>query len=280
MLDYKRAELLRILKAYGRVGVAYSGGVDSAVVAKAAQLACGENTVAITAVSPSLASGELEQAQETARLIGIRHQLIRTHEIDSIGYRANAGDRCFYCKDELYSQIETNWDELEIDVLCNGANVDDQGDHRPGMTAARQHAVRSPLIEAGINKQEVRELAKLWDLPVWDKPASPCLSSRIAYGIEVTAERLKRIDAAEAFLKTELELRELRVRCEANELARIEVTADSLPAVVEQHAAINQRLLDLGFRYVSVDLGGLQSGSMNKSLPVVALQIQDYMKSE
>jgi uncharacterized protein len=158
-------------------------------------------------------------------------------------------------------------------VIVNGANVDDQGDYRPGMQAAREHAVRSPLIEAGLSKVEVRELAREWDLPVWDKPASPCLSSRIAYGVDVTPERVRRVDDAERFLRDELGLCELRVRLEAGELARIEVPLTALPRLVETTARerIVVRLRELGFRYVTLDLEGFRSGSLNAALPVVTL---------
>jgi uncharacterized protein len=205
------------------VVVAYSGGVDSAVVAKAAHLACGDRAVAATAVSSSLAAGEAEGAAEVARQIGIVHQTVATAEFENPQYLANPTNRCFYCKTELYQRLETYLAADPDVVIVNGANVDDLGDHRPGMVAANEHRVRSPLVEAGISKAEVRELARHWNLPVWDKPAAPCLSSRIAYGVAVTPERVQRIDAAEQFLRERFGLRELRVRLEANELARIEI---------------------------------------------------------
>lgn len=269
-LDAKRRELLRLLADAGRVAVAFSGGVDSAVVAKAAHLACGENAVAVTAVSPSLATGELEEATQLAAQIGIRHLAIRTAENENPDYRRNAPDRCYFCKTELYARLEDRLEELQADVVVNGANMDDRGDHRPGMQAANEHAVRSPLMEAGLTKREVRELARSWGLPVWDKPATPCLSSRIAYGVEVTEDRLARVDGAEQFLKQEFGLREFRVRHEANDLARIEVPAEELPRVLEPDArrAIVGRLHTLGFRYVTIDLDGFRSGSLNEGLAV------------
>lgn len=280
-LEAKRDRLLGLLGERGRVAVAFSAGVDSTVVAKAAQLACGDNAVAVTAVSPSLASGELEEAERLAAQIGIRHVVIRTDEFDSEGYRRNAGDRCYHCKTELYSRLGDITDRLGVDVVVNGANLDDRGDYRPGMQAATEHRVRSPLIEAGFTKADVRALAQDWNLPVWDKPASPCLSSRIAYGVEATPERVARIDAAEHFLREEIGERELRVRVEANELARIEVPVSALAALVdsERRAAIVAKLHELGFRYVTLDLEGFRSGSLNAVLPVVELRVQGPVSS-
>jgi uncharacterized protein len=271
----KRDRLLEILRACGRVAVAYSGGVDSAVVAKAAQLACGDKALAITAVSASLASGECEAAEALAAQIGIRHHIIATDEFANPDYLKNAPDRCYFCKTELYTQLEQLASERhaalpEFDVIVNGANLDDRGDYRPGMQAAREHAVRSPLIEAGMTKGEVRQLAAHWDLPVWDKPATPCLSSRIAYGLAVTPERVERVDRAEQFLRNEFGLRELRVRHEAGDHARIEVPLDALPRLISEPARklISEKLHSLGFKYVSLDLDGFRSGSMNAVVPL------------
>lgn len=266
-LESKKERLLALLREYGRVAVAYSGGVDSAVVAQVAQLACGENAVAVTAVSDSLAQGELEEAQQLAKQIGIRHLVIRTNEFDNAGYTANSPQRCFHCKSELYSRLQEYLPQLElnVDAIVNGANLDDDGDYRPGLQAARNFDVKSPLKDLGLTKADVRELAQHWGLPVWDKPASPCLSSRVAYGVEVTPERVKRIDDAERFLREELSLRELRVRCETNELARIEVPITALPRLLEEstRAAIVTKFRELGFRYITLDLEGFRSGSLN-----------------
>ena len=272
-LSQKRDALLDILRTGGRVAVAYSGGVDSAVVAMAAHLACGERAFAVTAVSPSLASGELENAVDIARRIGIRHVVIDTQEFSQTGYIQNAGNRCYFCKTELYTRIEEIAAREPFDLLVNGANADDIGDHRPGMVAASQHQVRSPLLEVGLTKAEVRELAQEWNLPVWDKPASPCLSSRIAYGVEVTPERVARVDAAEVWLREQLGIRELRVRLEANDLARIEVPVAAVARLTDD--GLRQRstahLRSLGFRYVTLDLEGFRSGSLNAALPPVDL---------
>lgn len=267
-IERKRDRLLEILSSYGRVAVAFSAGVDSTVVAQAAQIACGENAVAVTAVSPSLAAGEQEEAKQLAAQIGIRHLVIATQEFADPNYFTNPANRCYFCKTELYTRLIQIAPTLGVDTLANGANLDDRGDYRPGMQAAAQFQIRSPLIEAELTKQDVRQLARIWNLPVWDKPAAPCLSSRIAYGVEVTPERVRRIDQAEQFLKQQLGLRELRVRCEANELARIEVPLEHLPALLSANVLdpIRNKLHQLGFRFVTVDLDGFRSGSMNSGL--------------
>lgn len=274
-LQAKRDCLLAQLQECGRVAVAFSAGVDSTVVAKAARLACGERAVAVTASSASLAAGELEEAIQLAGQIGIRHRILETGEFADPSYRSNPSNRCFFCKNELYSQLARILPDLDVDTVVNGANVDDQGDHRPGMTAATEHSVRSPLIEAGLSKQDVRDLARHWGLPVWDKPAMPCLSSRIAYGVEVTPERVRRIDLAEQYLAELLGTRELRVRLEAAELARIEVPSRELPRLTEAEtsAKVAARLRELGFRFVTLDLEGFRSGSLNSVLPVESLSL-------
>lgn len=273
-LAEKQDELLRLLSDLESVAVAFSGGVDSAVVAKAAALACRDKALAVTAVSGSLASGELEEARALAALVGIRHVVLETREFEDPNYLKNAPNRCYFCKTELYTQISARLADWGCGVIVNGANADDRGDYRPGMTAAAEHAVRSPLMELELTKADVRELARAWGLPLWDKPASPCLSSRLAYGLSVTPERVARVDAAERFLRELLGVRELRVRHEQNDLARIEAPLDALarlatPAVRSEVAA---RLKALGFRYVTLDLEGFRSGSLNAGLPLVQLQ--------
>lgn len=272
-IERMRDRLLEIISGYGRVAVAFSAGVDSTVVAKAAQLACGKNAVAVTAVSQSLAVGEQDEAEQLAAQIGIRHKVIETQEFSNPDYLKNSVNRCFFCKTELYTRLVELAPTLGVDVLANGANLDDRGDYRPGMQAAANFQVRSPLIEAELTKQDVRELARLWDLPVWDKPATPCLSSRIAYGVEVTPARVQRIDQAERFLKQLLQTRELRVRCEANDLARIELPLQVVPALLVGNVReqVRTELHRLGFRYVTLDLDGFRSGSMNGVIPVESL---------
>ena len=271
-LAAKRDRLLEILRGYGRVAVAFSGGIDSTVVAKAAQLVLADRAVAVTAVSASLASGELEEAKELAQLIGIRHRIIYTDEFDDPNYVKNAPNRCYFCKTELYTQLEELLPELSVDVIVNGANTDDTGDWRPGMRAADEHRVRSPLIEAGLSKTEVRQLAQHWVLPTWDKPAMPCLSSRIAYGLEATPERVAQIDAAERFLR-DRGFRELRVRYPQPDVARIEVPLAELPKLVgsELRAELVREFTALGFKSITLDLEGFRSGSMNTFLPAAEI---------
>lgn len=271
-LQAKHDQLLEILRSYGSVAVAFSGGIDSTVVAKAAQLALGDKAVAVTAVSQSLASGEKEEAEELARLIGIRHELIETEEFEDPDYLKNAPDRCYHCKTELYTQLDGLVPRLGVNVVVNGANTDDRGDWRPGMKAASEHAVQSPLLEAEISKADLRELARHWGLPTWDKPATPCLSSRIAYGEEVTPERVRRVDQAEAFLR-ERGFRFLRVRYHKGDLARIEVPLDELPKLADAtlRAELTKRFKELGFKFITLDLEGFRSGSLNEVLPIESL---------
>jgi uncharacterized protein len=264
-IEAKRDALLRIVHSLGKAAVAFSGGIDSTVVAKAAQLALGSNALAVTADSPSVPRSELAEARELAARIGIRHHIIRTSEFANADYTRNDGTRCYHCKDELYGRIEELLPELGFDVICSGANLDDKGDYRPGLTAAAEHGVRHPLQEAGFTKADVRALARHWDLPTWDKPASPCLSSRLAPGVEVTMERTARVEKAEAHLRA-LGYREFRVRLHEGELARIEVPPSGLARLAEP--AVRDELVrafkELGFKFVTLDLEGFRTGSMNE----------------
>lgn len=273
-LAEKRDRLLELISGLGSCAVAFSGGVDSTVVAKAAHLALDSRAIAVTGTSASLASGELEEAAALARLIGIRHEILATDEFSDSAYLENAPDRCYHCKSELYTQLEGLAERFGVAAVLNGANLDDRGDHRPGMVAAVEHQVRSPLLECGLSKNEVRQLAAHWNLPVWDKPASPCLSSRIAYGEEVTPERVKMIDQAEQLLRS-LGLRELRVRYHKGDLARLEVPLDALPRLAKPDVRLRlvEELRQLGFKYVTLDLEGFRSGSLNQVLPVESLRV-------
>lgn len=270
----KRDRLLAVLAELRGVAVAFSGGIDSTVVAKAAALALGARAVAVTADSASVPRSELDTARSLARQIGIRHVVVSTREFDNPDYLKNDGSRCYHCKSELYATVERLLPELGVPVVASGANLDDRGDYRPGMTAASEHQVRSPLIEAELTKSEVRELAKHWDLPTWDKPASPCLSSRIAYGEEVTPERVKMIDRAEHWLRNELDLRVLRVRYHKGDMARVEVPLEVLPRLVEPaiRTAMVEAFRGFGFKYVNLDLEGFRSGSLNAVIAPESLQ--------
>jgi pyridinium-3,5-biscarboxylic acid mononucleotide sulfurtransferase len=267
-LAAKRDRLLGMLADYGSCAVAFSGGVDSAVVAKAARLALGGNVVLVTGVSDALADGELEAARELAAIIGARHLELPTQEFTNPSYVVNASDRCYHCKNELYSQLDRVAAQAGMRVVVNGANADDLNDFRPGMQAAAEHEVRSPLAECNFTKQEVRALAAAWELPVADKPATPCLSSRVAYGHEVTPERLAMIDRAEQFLRS-LGFHELRVRYHADDLARIEVPFGEISRICE--AEVHQRIVmefeRLGFKFVTLDLRGFRSGSFQRLIP-------------
>lgn len=260
----KRDALLEILRSLNSVAVAFSGGIDSTVVAKAAKLALGDRAVAVTADSASVPRAEVEDARRLAREIGIRHHVVATDEFSDPDYVRNDGTRCYHCKTELYDQIETLLPDLGAGVMCSGANLDDQGDYRPGLKAAAEHQVRHPLQLAGFTKADVRALARAWDLPTWDKPASPCLSSRLAPGVHVTHERTARIEAAELLLR-ELGYRECRVRLHEGELARIEVPPEGITQLLDPvvREELFRKLKELGFQFVTLDLEGFRSGSLN-----------------
>lgn len=273
-LAAKRDALLELIRGFGSCAVAFSGGVDSAVVAKAARLALGDRAMAVTGTSASLAEGELDEARELARLIGIRHEVIHTEEFASSDYLKNSPDRCYHCKTELYTKMGHVAPRFGAKVTVNGANLDDRGDHRPGMQAAGEHEVRSPLIQCGLTKEDVRELAAHWGLAVWDKPATPCLSSRVAYGEEVTPQRLQMIDRAEQYLRRQ-GFREVRVRYHKGDLARIEVPLEALPRLADEKtlAELAAHFRSLGFRFVTLDLEGFRSGSLNQLLPASQLRV-------
>lgn len=264
--------LVESLSSLGSCAVAFSAGVDSTVVAKAAQLALGNKAVAVIGVGPALPEGELEAARDLAAQIGIRLIEQPTEEIHDPNYQANAPDRCYHCKTELYTHVARVAEELGLGRIVNGANADDTGDHRPGMRAADEHAVRSPLLELDIDKATVRRLAKHWGLPVWDKPAAPCLASRLAYGQEVTPERLAMVDAAERRLRA-LGLRELRVRYHEGDLARLEVPPESIVRLADPSVRepLLRDLLALGFKRVTLDLAGFESGVLNTLVPLEEL---------
>ena len=266
-LDQKRIRLDAILAGMGQVVIAFSGGVDSAFLLYAAVECLGKNAVALTAISDSYPEWELIEARALARSIGAQLIEVPTHEIDRAGYRANAGDRCYHCKTELFEVAALQASAHHLGVLCYGAIPDDLGDHRPGMRAADEHAVRAPLIEAGLSKSDIRVLSQRAGLPTWDKPAGACLSSRFPYGTEITPARLAQVGQCEAALR-ELGLRQFRARYHGD-LVRLEIDPAELSAVFSD-PALRVGLIEAGkaagFRLVTIDLEGYRTGSANAVL--------------
>ena len=258
------AKLLEVFRDQPRVLVAFSGGIDSLLVLRGAIDALGaERVEAITAVSPALAEDERLAALELARSLGAPHRLIESHELADPRYRANASNRCFYCKTELYRLMVELAAENPDALIVNGTNMDDLGDHRPGLVAAEQAGVRSPLVEAGLGKEAVRALARELGLSIWDKPASPCLASRIPYGSPVTRERLERIERAEHVLRNR-GFREFRVRFHET-IARLELAPDEFKRLIDPdlRREVSAQIRQAGFQYVCVDLMEFRSGRLN-----------------
>ena len=262
----KEERLREIFRELDSVIVAYSGGVDSSYVAYVANAELGPRAVCITGQSASLPVYQRAEIDRVVEKFGFQHEIIQTEELENPGYSANNPDRCFFCKDELYTKLESVARTRGIQNIVDGSTVDDLGDYRPGRRAAGEHTVRSPLIEVATNKSEVRDLSRNAGLPTWDKPASPCLSSRIAYGTTVTIERLSIVDRGEAILR-EMGFREFRVR-HHDKLVRLEIAPAEMDRALQREVVqeFARRFRELGFKYVTLDLHGYRSGSMNELL--------------
>ena len=271
-LQEKQARLDERLRERSGLLVAYSGGVDSAYLAWRAHEVLGQGMLAVIADSPSLARRHLEEAIAFAKTHGIPLEIISTSELENPDYAKNDSQRCFHCKNELFTVMKTAQERLNYSHLAYGMNLDDRGDFRPGQKAANLHGVLAPLVEAGLTKDDIRALARNAGLEVWDKPAAPCLSSRVAYGQTVTPKVLSHVEQAEDYLWT-LGLRQFRVR-HHGEIARIEIAREEMKAIlsVEKLEAISARLKAIGFQHVALECGGFQSGSLNLGLSKDALK--------
>jgi pyridinium-3,5-biscarboxylic acid mononucleotide sulfurtransferase len=268
MIQDKLAQLQALFEGMDRALIAYSGGIDSTLVAKIAQDVLGDRALAVTAVSPSLLPEDLEDAKIQAAEIGISHRLVETHEMANPNYTSNPINRCYFCKSELYDILKPLAQSLGYSYTVDGVNGDDLHDYRPGIQAAKERGTRSPLAEVGLSKLEVRELSKYLGLSCWDKPAQPCLSSRFPYGEEITVEKLRRVGQAERYLRN-LGLTTLRVRSEGA-TAKIELPVDEIQSFIQANdlPRLVEAFQSYGFTYVTLDLEGFRSGKLNQVLAI------------
>lgn len=265
-IPQKEARLEETIRSFSSALVAFSGGVDSTYLAFISHRVLGSSAWIVTALSASVSSHQEELVRDFVQRYKVNHRFIQTSELEDPNYAANPSNRCYFCKSELFGQLEKLRQEWNLEVLFDGSNADDLGDYRPGRRAAGENQVVSPLIEAGMTKEDIRERSRYWGLPTWDAPSMPCLASRLPYGVAVTEAKLKQVEQAEAFLQG-LGFREFRVR-HHEELARLEISPSEMPRILDPALfdRINQELKSLGYTYVTLDLQGFRSGSLNEQL--------------